>query len=116
MMLWMFFSVQECTFYSLFLAYNQTLLKTDVTVKVRMDKPYRNRGAGSDYVSFWHPPLVVGQEYYVNAGPVKHKHVIKVVNNTDSVLLFCLLFWANTLLLQVQNGFPEYKDSKYGGK
>jgi hypothetical protein len=46
------------------LAYNQTLLKTDVTVKVRMDKPYRNRGAGSDYVSFG-TPLVVGQEYYV---------------------------------------------------
>ncbi len=95
------------------LAYNQTLLKTDVTVKVRMDKPYRNRGAGSDYVSFG-TPLVVGQEYYVNAGPVKHKHVIKVVNNTDSVY-YSVYYSGQHFVASSTEWVPEYKDSKYGG-
>lgn len=99
-------SVFRSAMYVIFptLAFNSEFLATDVTVKIRMDQPYRNYGTGSDYVSFG-DKLEVGQEYYVNAGPVKHV----ISSNTDSIFYTGMHFVAaNT------EWIPSYRNPAFG--
>ncbi|MBD79451.1 MAG: hypothetical protein CL840_11070 [Crocinitomicaceae bacterium] len=100
-------SVFRAGMYNIFplLAPNQELLKTDVTVKIRMNRPYRNKGAGSEYVSYG-KSLEVGQDYYVNAGPIKtyNKAGDEIVYYTGQHFTAADGLW-----------FPEYKNPKLGG-
>ena len=87
---------------------NEKLLSTDVRLKIRMGRGYRNRGAGSNYFSFkgtTPDPLVVGEEYFVNAGPVK-----TTIDGKDSVFYSGQHFVASST-----SWIPEYKKQSFGG-
>jgi hypothetical protein len=84
---------------------NTELLQSDLQVRVRVQRPYQNRGTGNQYVSYGEP-LEVGQEYYVNAGPVKHF----ISADQDSVFYTGQHFVAANTQWK-----PEYRNSKFGG-
>lgn len=80
-------------------------LNTDIKVRIRMNKPYRNYGTGANYVSKGEP-LEVGKEYYVNAGPVKHF----ISSDQDSVFYTGMHFVAANTEWK-----SEYRNSGWGG-
>ncbi|MBD79447.1 MAG: hypothetical protein CL840_11050 [Crocinitomicaceae bacterium] len=87
------------------LATNHQLLETEATVKIRINRPYRNRGAGTDYVSYG-KSLEIGEEYYVNAGP------IKTYNATGDEAVY---YSGQHFKATSTHWLPQYKNPLFGG-
>lgn len=103
-------SVFRAGMYVLFprLEENRTLLESDVTIQIRMERPYRNRGskAGTNKYLSKGEKLEVGKEYYVNAGPVKHF----ISSDKDSVF-----YTGDHFVAAGTEWKAEYRDASFGG-